>query len=404
MIDTSNTAQVLTTSEHLPTDALALYLHIPFCRTRCSYCAFNTYAGLTDLMPSYLDALEREIRWVESPVRHAVHTIYFGGGTPSLVPPDRIGTLVRACAEHFDLAPDAEISLEANPGTVSPDHLARLRQAGVNRLSLGMQSAQPDELRLFARRHSPDDVRASVEMARAAGFDNINLDLIYGIPRQTLSQWQHNLEMAINLAPTHLSLYSLSIEDATPMQQWVEEGKVSYPDPDLAADMYEWASDRLAADGYEQYEISNWTRPGFACRHNVHVWRNLPYLGLGAGAHGGAAWTRYANVLRPHDYIARLGSQAAPLAFPLTAAADDVCTLTLDDVMAETMILGLRLVQEGVALDAFKARFDRELWDVYGDELDRLIQTGLLQIDTDRRVRLTSRGRLLGNYVFREFV
>jgi oxygen-independent coproporphyrinogen-3 oxidase len=403
MIDTSNTAQVLTTSEHLPTHTLALYLHIPFCRTRCSYCAFNTYAGLTDLMPSYLRALDREIRLVAATRRQA-HTIYFGGGTPSLVPPDQIAALLRTCADSFILDAATEITLEANPGTVSHDYLSQIRQAGVNRLSLGMQSAQPDELRLFARRHSLDDVQISLDTARAAGFDNINLDLIYGIPRQTLSQWQHNLDTAIDLAPTHLSLYSLSIEDATPMQRWLEEGKMDRPDPDLAADMYEWATDRLAAAGYEQYEISNWAKPGFECRHNVHIWRNLPYLGLGAGAHGGAAATRYANVLLPNDYIARIESQPAPRPFPLSAAADEIDPLTLPDVMAETMMLGLRLIQEGVALDTFSAHFERELWDVYGTELDRLIREGLVTLDADRCVRLTRRGRLLGNYVFREFI
>lgn len=404
MVDTFNAAQAITASEHLPTGNLALYLHIPFCRTRCAYCAFNTYAGLANLIPSYLRALDHEIRLVAGHSRYPVHTIYFGGGTPSLMPPDQIAALLRTCADSFSLDPATEITLEANPGTVSQAYLSEIRRAGVNRLSLGMQSAQPEELRLFARRHSLDDVQMTVEAARAAGFDNINLDLIYGIPRQSLSQWQHTLDTAIHLTPNHISLYSLSIEDATPMQRWVEEGKVDRPDPDLAADMYEWATDRLAAAGFEQYEISNWAQPGSACRHNVHVWRNLPYLGMGAGAHGYANATRYANVLHPHDYIERIESQSMALPFPLSAAAEEIDHLTLQDVIAETVMLGLRLIQEGVVLDDFNARFERDLWAIYGAELDRLIRDGLVQVGTDRRVKLTQRGQLLGNYVFREFV
>jgi len=400
------TVDVISSSEtrYLSNPPLALYLHIPFCSTRCSYCAFNTYTALSEQIIPYMRALAREIRLVAGHTRPRAHTIYFGGGTPSLVPVSLIAATLDTCAEVFDLAPDAEITLEANPGTIDQNYLNALRAAGVNRLSIGMQSAHRSELRLFARRHRVDDVRAAVDMARAAGFENLSLDLIYGIPRQTMAMWRLSVDTAIDLGPDHLSLYSLSIEDATPMQRWITRGMLELPDPDRAADMYEWASDRLAAAGFEQYEISNWSKPGFACRHNVHVWRNQPYLGLGAGAHGYAACLRYANVLHPVTYITRLEAQEAPLSFPLSAAAEEIEPVSARDAMSETMILGLRLTQEGVSLEAFHERFRCELWAVFGRALDGLIAVGLIERTAADRVRLTPRGRLLGNRVFMEFV
>lgn len=400
----AHAAPILARDEPFPPNRLAIYLHIPFCQARCTYCDFNTFAGLARLMAPYLRALQREIRLVGGAGVHSADTLYFGGGTPSLVPAHDLAATLETCAAAFAVAPDAEISLEANPGTVSLDYLRALRGAGVNRLSLGMQSANARELRLFGRQHTLADVRAAVRMARAAGFDNVNLDLIYGIPRQTLRAWQHSLNEALTLDPEHLSLYSLSIEEGTPLHRRVVVGELPAPDPDRAADLYEWASNHLAAAGYEQYEISNWARPGFACRHNVHVWRNYPYLGFGAGAHGYAGSTRYANVTWPATYIARIEAQQQPLPFPLSAAADEVHTVDEQQAMAETMLMGLRLVQEGVAARDFRQRFGRDLWDVYGAQLDRLIGVGLLERTPDGRVRLTPRGRLLGNRVFVEFV
>jgi len=382
---------------------LALYLHIPFCRTRCSYCAFNTYAGLTAWIAPYMRALRREIELAAATERHPAHTVYFGGGTPSLLPVDEIAAVRDTVAAGFALAPNAEITLEANPGTVTQHQLTALRQIGINRLSIGMQSAHDSELKLFARQHRLDDVRATVTMARSAGFENVSLDVIYGNPRQTMTMWRISLNEALKLAPTHISLYSLSIEDATPMQRWLVENKLPPPDPDLAADMYEWASDQLAAAGYDHYEISNWARPGFACRHNVHIWRNLPYLGFGAGAHGSAAHTRYANVLRPETYIERVQAQSAP-SFPVSAAAEEVDIIDEQADMAETMFMGLRLTQEGISPRAFQARYGHDLWAVFGQALDRLLAQGLLERTLDHRVRLTERGRLLGNRVFAEFV
>lgn len=389
------------------TNTLSLYFHIPFCQLRCAYCDFNTYTGLAHLIPAYTEALQHEIAHVAStiPSDVEINTIYFGGGTPSLLPVAAVAAILNCCASTFTLQPDIEITLEANPGTVDADQLTGLRQCGINRLSIGMQSAHAEELALFARDHGQKDVRDTVRAARNAGFGAISLDLIYGIPRQTQTMWQHSLDMALNLKPDHVSLYSLSVEEMTPLHRQIARGDLPAPDPDQAAEMYEWAAGHLVTVGFEQYEISNWARPGFACRHNLHIWRNRPYLGFGAGAHGCAARTRYANVRHPAAYIERIRSQhRTQTPFPLSAAAEEVEHLDENTIMAETMILGLRLTQNGISARDFRARFQRDLWEVYGVELDRLIDHGLLEETAENGVILTPRGRLLGNHVFAAFV
>ncbi len=291
----------------------SLYIHVPFCRRRCSYCDFNTYAGQEHLQAAYVAALVREIGLLAVAAGEAlpVHTVYFGGGTPSLLSPRQIAQVLEAVARHFALTADAEISLEANPGTLAPAYLKALRQAGVNRLSLGVQSAHPADLHLLERDHDFLTVIRTVAWARQAGFDNLNLDLMLGLPQQPLERWQRTVELALDLAPEHFSLYALTLEHGTPLAHWVDRGLVPAPDPDLAAEMYLWADERLRQAGFRQYEISNWARPGMVCRHNLQYWRNQPYLGLGAGAHGYAGGFRTVNALTPGAYIRRL-EDAAP--------------------------------------------------------------------------------------------
>jgi oxygen-independent coproporphyrinogen-3 oxidase len=316
----------------------------------------------------------------------------------------QIKRLVESSRKVFALPPDVEITLEANPGSVDAEYLVNLRRSGVNRLSIGMQSAHEDELRLFARGHTVQDVQTTVDLARRAGFDNLNLDLIYGVPNQTMAMWQTSLETALNMEPAHLSLYGLGLEDGTPMQRWVQRGDLPLPDPDLAADMYEWTEERLAGAGFEQYEVSNWSKPGYACRHNLHYWQNGPYLGLGAGAHGYAGGMRYVTVLHPAHYIERIQAQQAPLPFPLSGAVESTEPVDETAMMADQMIMGLRLTQEGISASEFHTRFGRSLWDTYGSELSRLLDYRLLEQFGDDHLRLTPRGRLLGNRVFSEFV
>ncbi|HRN50426.1 MAG TPA: radical SAM family heme chaperone HemW [Anaerolineales bacterium] len=397
----------------------SLYLHIPFCRHRCGYCDFNTYAGLDSLIPAYTDALIAEAEWLGRAAQEAggqrlpVHTIFLGGGTPSLLPLDGMQRLLAALHAAYDVAADAEISLEANPGTLSPEYLAGLRAAGFNRLSLGVQSASPHELIVLEREHDFADVINSVKWARQAGFENLNLDWIFGLPGQSLASWQRNLELAVSLAPEHLSLYALSIEHGTPFKELDARGLLALPDGDLAAEMYELADSELAAAGFVQYEISNWAKPGpdgklLACRHNLQYWRNLPYAGLGAGAHGFLAGHRTANVLAPAAYIKRMREavavQAAKLpTLPRTPATASAEQVDVEREMGETMMMGLRLVHEGVSTEGFAQRFGSTLEQVYGKSISTLQRRGLLETAAGT-LRLTQQGRLLGNQVFMEFV
>ena len=383
---------------------LSLYLHVPFCRSKCTYCAFNTYTRMEHLIEPFVAALIAELRSCAPGANDSlVHTIFFGGGTPSLLRPTQLGEILNAIHSSFRVSRDAEISLEANPNDLDETWLRAIHEAGVNRLSLGVQSTHARELRLFARRHDSDEVARAVSDARRAGFDNLNLDLIYGIPEQTLSDWAHTLEQILLLRPEHLSLYALSLEEGTPLREWVERGQVAAPDDDLAADQYEMASEQLAAAGYEQYEISNWTLPGHTCRHNLQYWYNLSWLGLGPGAHGHAAGLRTRTLLAPLRYIQECSSGAAPVSYPLTAATEGYDILTQADEISDTLIMGLRLTQEGIVRATFRERFGQDLLDIHGQVLRRHEERGLLEIDSSR-VRLSKEGRLLANVVLRDLV
>jgi oxygen-independent coproporphyrinogen-3 oxidase len=326
--------------------------------------------------------------------------------------------ILASIEDSFDLQPQAEITLEANPGTLSQSYLSSLCRIGINRLSLGVQSANSAELRLLERLHDYPTVTHSVAWARQAGFENLNLDLIFGLPEQPIETWQQTLRLAAGLQPEHFSLYALSLEHGTPFGRWAKRGLLSTPDPDLAADMYEWASEFLDQNGYAQYEISNWARrlppdasassPALACRHNLQYWRNQPYLGFGAGAHGYAAAQRTANVLSPAIYIERLSAPAEQrMVFPRTPATQNLQTIDRASEIGETMMMGLRLVREGVSAAAFQRRFGQSLEEVFPRQIARFTGYGLLEWlddESGRRLRLTSRGRLLGNQVFSEFI
>ncbi len=385
---------------------LALYLHVPFCTTKCSYCAFNTYINLEHLIPVFVDALCREISLIAGvTVQKHVGTVFFGGGTPTLLSPAQLGQVLETVKACFELDDRAEISLEANPNDLSLSYAQELLQVGFNRISIGMQTADAGELVLFRRRHDNDAVVKAVSAARMAGFRNINLDLIYGVPHQSLDSWTNTVQQALALRPTHLSLYALTVEESTPMYSWVERGVVPTPDDDLAADMYEQAEKLLAEVGFVQYEISNWSLPGMPCEHNLQYWRSLPYLGFGPGAHGFADGVRYSNLLSPHQYIRQImdASSGEALMFPISPAVQEWTRLESADEIAETLIMGLRLVDEGIDLEQFTQRFGRDLLEIHGDAITRFIHQGLLILD-EGSVRLTARGRLLSNIVFREFV
>lgn len=375
---------------------VSLYLHVPFCHTRCHYCDFNTYAGLLPLREPYVRALLTEIELAgeiaqlpEGQPRRA-RTIFFGGGTPSLLSVEQIARLLQACRAAFALDEEAEISLEANPGTLSLEQLHGLRATGVNRLSLGAQSFDADLLKTLGRIHTPEEIAQAVQWARAAGFGSLNLDFMFGLPDQTMRQWQETLEQALALRPEHLSLYSLIIEEGTPFYDWTNEGRITPGDEDLCADMYEYADERLSTAGYENYEISNWSLPGERCEHNLTYWRNLPYLGLGAGAHSFFAGKRFSDLRDPLTYIRQLRARQWPL--------DESKEVAHQEEMSETAFLALRTA-DGLHLPTFAQRFGESFETFVGERLRPVEEAGLLTSANDW-LRLSKHGRLLGNEVF----
>ena len=360
---------------------LSIYLHIPFCRTKCTYCAFNTYTRSEHLIDHFVEALITEINIVgSSKPGQRVHTIFFGGGTPSLLSAAQIQQILDAIRQQFDLMADAEITIEANPNDLERTYLTKVRATGVNRLSIGVQSTNDHELKLFARRHDNDEIVSAMSAARLAGFDNVNLDLIYGIPHQTLDNWQWTLQQTLMLKPDHLSLYALGLEEGTPMYDWVQQGRLPAPDDELAADMYELATQVLGENGFEQYEISNWAKPGLACRHNLQYWHNDPYVGLGPGAHGYADNVRYSTILSPQRYIDAMRSAPLPHAYeyPRTPATDEATMVDRANEISETLIMSLRLTQEGVRWTQFKERFGEDLRDIHGSTIDHYAKHHLL--------------------------
>ncbi len=372
---------------------IALYIHVPFCRHKCPYCSFVSYDYREADIPLYLGALKNEL--VRRAGGECIRSIYFGGGTPSLLSVKYTDDLISAISSLFAFDDSAEITIEANPGTINRGYLTAIRELGVNRLSLGVQSLNDRELALLGRIHTASDAREAVQQARGAGFANLSIDLIYGLPGQTLSDWQHTLEEAITMRPEHLSLYALTLDEETPMGRAVNEGSLTELDPDTSADQYELAEDLLAAQGYIHYEISNWAIAGRECRHNLAYWQNLPYLGVGVAAHSCLDGHRLANTKSLAKYLTDFSGKSLPV-----PELDEEISPELE--LAETVILGLRL-GEGIDLDDIHRRFGIDILVHYRHQVQEMADAGLLE-QTDRRIKLTRRGRLLSNEVFWRFL
>jgi oxygen-independent coproporphyrinogen III oxidase len=384
----------------LPGDApVGVYLHIPFCAHICPYCDFNTYQGMDDLIPRYVDAVCADIdQFSESFGRLAAATIYIGGGTPSLLEPADVGRILDRVRIAFAVAAEAEITLEANPNSVDETYFAGLREAGVDRLSIGTQTFDRRGLRVLGRLHEAEDAVEAVAAARQAGFENISVDLIYGWPEQSVDVWRRDLERVLDprVAPDHLSLYSLIVEPGTAMADAVRRGVLVPVGEDEAADFYVLAIEALADAGWTHYEISNWARtPDFASRHNTLYWRNGAYAGFGAGAHWRIGDTRRMNHLHPRSYIASVARGEPPVS--------NVETITPEIERGETMMLGLRLLREGVTAEEFAARHDAGLLDTYGAQIEELAALGMLRWD-GHRLTLTQRGALVANEVCLRFL
>jgi oxygen-independent coproporphyrinogen-3 oxidase len=380
---------------------LGLYLHIPFCSAICNYCNFNR--GLFDaaLKERYVGALLTEIQRAgrageAERYREAAKadTIYFGGGTPSLLEAGEIDRIIAACRESFDVAAGCEVTLEANPETTTTDRLRAHRSAGVNRLSFGVQSFRDDELRRLSRLHSAHRARDAFEEARAAGFDNLSLDLMMWLPGQQVDQWLESVDGAIALGPEHLSLYLLEVYPNAPLKEEMARARWSQAPDDDAATMYLAAMDRLEAAGYDQYEISNVARPGRRSRHNTKYWSDGEWLGFGCGAHSTRDGVRWKNVSATEDYIDRIGRDEP--------TAVDVRRLSDAERLGDALFTALRL-SDGVDEIAIERRYGVDIWQRYGGDLQSFVDTGLLKRQ-NRRLRLTRRGMLLAHEVMTVFV
>jgi oxygen-independent coproporphyrinogen-3 oxidase len=366
------------------TGNIALYIHIPFCRRKCLYCSFVSYVQREVDIPFYIQALKREI--LEYQGNDNISSIYFGGGTPSLLPPVYIGEIQDAVRQRFRMLTEAEISMEANPGTVDAAYLKAIRKLGVNRLSIGVQSLDDRDLKLLGRIHTAAQATEAFRLSRESGFDNINLDLIYGLPGQTLAAWQATLEKALNIAPEHFSLYALTLEPDVPLARLIDEEDLPVIDPDAVADQYELAEDVLDKAGYIHYEISNWAKPGYECQHNLVYWQNRPYLGVGVAAHSSLNGHRTANTGSLDEYLAAFSCGVPP-----PKELDEIISPALQE--AETVILGLRLGR-GIKMEEM-TRCD----GAYTRPVEEMTGLGLLEY-SGGNIRLTRRGRLLSNEVF----
>ena len=416
---------------------MELYIHIPFCVRKCRYCDFLSFASDACVREKYVDQLIREIESIPEEdagqcsenaaprlnlTGRTVETIFIGGGTPSLLPPSAVERILAAVRQVFRVEPDAEITMEANPGTLTPDSAAGYRNAGVSRLSLGLQSASEEELRLLGRIHTREQFLQSFRAARDAGFDNINVDLMSALPGQSEESWQETLRFVCDLEPEHISAYSLIVEEGTPLYdeygemcadlekygdyasmpkrlQTKYEGCKCLPDEETDRNMYHHTKTTLAKLGYERYEISNYARPGYACRHNIGYWNRTDYLGIGLGASSLIDPMRWKMTSDLSDYL-ECGKNQGDFA----NLREEVQTLRVSERMEEFMFLGLRLTK-GIELQTFEHQFGKSFWDVYQDAADKLFSEQLLCLDESKKnLRLTDYGVDVSNYALAEFL
>ncbi len=386
---------------------VSLYFHIPFCRRRCGYCDFNTFAGMNQYIPAYVNALCKEVEIVLSQASSSniAHTVYFGGGTPSLLTPEDFGQILDSIKRHIEIPANAEVTMEANPETVTEGSICEFSEKGFNRISFGMQSASRRDLHVLDRQHDNQSILNAILWSKRTGFQHINLDLIFGIPGQSLVSWRRTLELALSLGVDHFSVYSLILEDGTRLKRWIDHGLLESPDDDLAADMYELTMGIMEKSGFNQYEISNWARTeGGRSRHNMQYWRYLPYLGFGAGAHGFWEDTRTENVSLIADYIDRVNNPQE-LQFPAGPAVIQTSHLSPWERIQENMMVSLRLTQEGVSVSDLSQRYNANVLELFSAQISRLTRQGLVELIEDgNQLKLTRKGRLFGNRVFLEFI
>lgn len=377
-------------------NALELYLHIPFCQMKCAYCDFLSFRAPEWAYREYTEKLAEEIV-NRSPafVDREVVSLFIGGGTPSVFPAELMGELLSVLYNCFNFAPDAEVTIESNPGTLTMEKLETYLEGGVNRISLGLQSADDSELRSLGRIHSYDEFLKSYQRARQAGFTNINVDLMSGLPGQTVQSWKHTLRKVLMLKPEHISAYGLIIEPGTPFYERYADHPEDLPDEEIDREMYHLTRTMLAEQGYLRYEVSNYAKPGCECRHNIGYWTGADYLGLGLGSSSYINDHRFHN---PNDHKEYMNLNFSDP----NATIIDLLELSHKDKMEEFMFLGLRMMQ-GVSGSEFLGRFGENMWNVYGAVIERLEEQGLLVVESPF-IRLTELGIDVSNYVLSEFL
>ena len=369
---------------------LAVYLHVPFCQQKCAYCDFASFSGREAIWRRYFDALQEEIAgWRDELRVREARSIFFGGGTPSIVPSEYIAETLESLRAQIAFAPDVEITLEANPGTVTMEKLRAYRRAGVNRLSVGVQSFDDGLLKFLGRIHTAAQAREAVYLAREAGFDNLSIDLMYALPGQSMNQWRDTLNAAAILPVGHISAYSLIVEEGTPMHRWVREGRVAVADDDTVNEMQRMAAHLLAAHGFARYEISNYARSGCESRHNITYWQGGEYLGLGSAAHSLLNNTRFCNPPEPERYIA--GERML-----------DRCERSIQDCREEMLMLSTRMVQ-GLNLALWREKFGDDLLETKAKAIRKLEGYGLIEIENGY-LRLTAPGLELQDSVVLELL
>jgi oxygen-independent coproporphyrinogen III oxidase len=373
-----------------------IYVHIPYCASKCHYCDFNSYALGQAKTEPYVRALLREIEQTAPSVKPGTtfETVFFGGGTPTTCSGEQLVRILNALREHYALAPDAEVTTEGNPGTVTLDQLSQLREGGFNRVSYGVQAFDDALLRSIGRVHTVAEALEAVELSRRAGFDNINVDLMFGLPGQTLPAFRETLDRAFGLGVPHLSIYGLIVEEHTAFGRWHEQGKLDLPGDAVEREMYDLVLESTSAHGYEQYEVSNFALPGYACRHNKVYWRNEPYLGFGAGAVAYWGEVRRTNCLLPGEYVRRVREGRS-------LAIEEERLEPLDS-LGESLMLGLRMT-EGVDLDVLSRRYGVGVQAHFRTHIRRMTDLGLL-IQEGPRLRLTREGLPLANEVWAGFI
>lgn len=376
-------------------ETIGIYVHIPFCMRKCNYCDFPSLPGMDDFFQDYADAVCREIESASGKfLNWIVDSVFFGGGTPSVLPAENISKIAGTLSKNFDISKNAEISIEVNPGTISEEKAVVYKELNFNRISIGLQSASNSILKFMGRVHTREMFEECVDLVKKCGFTNINADVIFGVPNQTMKDFQETIELVLHKGVTHVSCYSLKIEEGTPWHEMNEKGELPPVDEDLEREMYYWAINRLNEAGFKHYEISNFAKPGFQSMHNIKYWTSKPYIGFGAAAHSYMNDARYSNIENPVEYIKRINEGKSTIGFSEH--------IGIDEKLSERFILGLRMI-EGVDMGQLEQEFGREALNKYHDKIKMLIGKNLLSVENGV-LKLTKAGLDFANQVWLEFI